>query len=277
MSKFERKFKNGDSVTVKSTGKTGTISGYSDKKYSVYISGSVFKYSTKNLEKTSEKVSEKDSKKFKVGDKVKINSKYDSKRHNKIGTIIKHHSLDWWTIQIPGFIGHDGNGDWGIPGNNDKYHVREDELTIISEESLKIGDRVKIKWPGSNSDGKIGTIVKYQGDSWWTVKIPGFDGHSGNVFDGTTDKRYILEKYLTKLPEEKESMKIEVKSTPKTSKTVSYPCFKKGLDHDSVVLFFNETSGITVEGNAGSFRTTRNPKKYGKPLENYSVTFSSIP
>ena len=147
----------------------------------------------------------------------------------------------------------------------------------MAKTKFKIGDRVKIKWPGSNSDGKIGTIVKYQGDSWWTVKIPGFDGHSGNVFDGTRDKWNVSEENLTKLSSEMQSMKIEVKSTPKTSKTVSYPCFKKGLDHDSVVLFFNETSGITVEGNAGSFRTTRNPKKYGNPLENYSVTFSSIP
>jgi ribosomal protein L21E len=202
MSKFERKFKNGDNVIVKSTGKTGTISGYSDKKYSVLISGRVYKYSTKNLEKTSEKVSEK----FQIGDKVKIN------------------------------------------------------------------------WTGDKSHGKIGTIVEKRSTDW-LVKIPGFKGHDGDIEDGTEDKWYVPEENLTKLPEETVTkfMKIEVKSTPKTSETVSYPCFKKGLDHDSVVLFFNETSGITVEGNVGSFRETRNPKKYGKPLENYSVTFSSIP
>jgi hypothetical protein len=70
---------------------------------------------------------------------------------------------------------------------------------------FKIGDKVIIDWVDNYADGMIGTIVKKFDDTLWTVKIPGFHGHDGDIFDGTYDKRFISELHLTKLPSEKKS------------------------------------------------------------------------
>ena len=158
----------------------------------------------------------------------------------------------------------------------------------MTKTKFKIGDRVKIKWPGDRSHGKIGTIVKYHGYFWCTIKIPGFDGHDGDIKDGTKDKRYVSEKYLIKLSSEMQSMKIEVKQTAKKTenlKKIVYPCFKKSNNGNGlVVLFFSETSGVVVDrGNSPSyhieqFLETWTPSTFFKiPLENYSASISSNP
>jgi hypothetical protein len=87
-----------------------------------------------------------------------------------------------------------------------------------------------------------------------------------------------LHKRHQKTPE-RNSMKIttNIRETPK--KQVTYPCFKFLNDNPKyVVLFFNRTSGIGVEGfGKNLFETNRNPENYSEPLENYSATFSSEP
>ena len=75
----------------------------------------------------------------------------------------------------------------------------------MTKTKFKIGDMVEIDWSGDKSHGKIGTIVKNCDASGWTVKIPGFDGHSGDIEDGTKDKRYVSEQYLIKLSSEIQS------------------------------------------------------------------------
>ena len=150
----------------------------------------------------------------------------------------------------------------------------------MAKTKFKIGDRVKIKWPGNRSDGKIGSIVKDCCDTIWTVKIPGFDGHSGGIEDGTTDKWYVSEENLIKLPAEKESMKIEVKQT---AKEIVYPCFKKSNNGNGlIVLFFKERKGIVVDQGlshweVGRYYKSWNMLVFSAPLENYSATISSKP
>ena len=151
----------------------------------------------------------------------------------------------------------------------------------MTKTKFKVGDRVKIDLPGDKSNGKIGTIVKKFDTDLLTVKIPGFDGHVGGIFDGTTYKWYVLEKNLIKLPEEKESMKIEVKSTPKTSKTISYPCFRRSTNECKfVVLFFNKNFGVVVDRGSSGWRngeTMDFESVQFETLQNYSVTISSQP
>jgi hypothetical protein len=62
---------------------------------------------------------------------------------------------------------------------------------------FKIGDKVQIVNIG-NLTGKIGTIVGKFDEPFWTVKVPGFFGHSGGIYDGTFDKWDISEEFLTK-------------------------------------------------------------------------------
>jgi ribosomal protein L24 len=150
---------------------------------------------------------------------------------------------------------------------------------------FKIGDRVKIV--DGCAKGEIGTIVKSStSPGVWTIKIPGFDGHVGDIEDGTTDKWYVSEENLTKLPPEKESMKIEVKQTKKTEKPkeIVYPCFRRSiLGTYMVVLFFSETSGIVVDQGiskkfcAGVFREDWVLSNFSEPLQNYSATISRNP
>ena len=146
---------------------------------------------------------------------------------NLYGYYLGTHQRDMFycQLQIPGFgFGHDGTGGRfsssrlePMPGikssGTDIYNVPIDILELVTKadqktSEFKIGDRVKIK-SGDKSDGKIGTIVKNYYIGLWTVKIPGFDGHSGDIEDGTKDKWYASEENLTKLPD---STKIEFKS-----------------------------------------------------------------
>ena len=156
----------------------------------------------------------------------------------------------------------------------------------MAKTKFKIGDRVKIKWPGNRSDGKIGTIVKDCCDTIWTVKIPNFKGHAGGIFDGTENKWSVSEEKLIKLPEETKSMKIEVKQTKKTekkSKETVYPCFKKSNNgNELIVLFFSEFKGLVVDpGTQTYWNVGRYFDRWGDfskdPLENYSATISSNP
>jgi hypothetical protein len=156
----------------------------------------------------------------------------------------------------------------------------------MTKTKFKVGDKVKISWTGDNSHGKIGTIVKKYNLFGWTVKIPGFDGHSGGIEDGTKDKWCVLEKHLTKLPPEKKSMKIEVKQTKKTEKPkeIVYPCFRKSSNgNDLIVLFFEETKGIVVDSGKSQdyhveqFRENWLPNTFLEPLQNYSAKISSNP
>jgi hypothetical protein len=170
------------------------------------------------------KVDQKTSE-FQVGDKVKI-SWNGNESDGKIGTIVRKHDDVRWTIKIPGFDGHYG----GIEdGTKDKWCISESNLTKLPVETVKeeikvsepcqekeiqmnkfkIDDKVKISWTGDNSHGKIGTIVRKHDDVRWTIKIPGFFGHSGGIEDGTKDKWCIHEKFLIKISD---STKIEFKN-----------------------------------------------------------------
>jgi hypothetical protein len=152
---------------------------------------------------------------------------------------------------------------------------------------FKVGDKVKINWPWHCAYGKIGTIVKKYHDNIWVIKIPGFDGHAGSIFDGTEDKWNFLEENLIKLPTEKKtkSMKIEVKQTKKTEKPkeITYPCFRKSSNgNELIVLFFEETKGIVVDPGTQAYWKSGQYYDFWcdffkAPLQNYSATISSQP
>ena len=64
---------------------------------------------------------------------------------------------------------------------------------------FKIGDKIIVYGSNDDANGRIGTIVnKYGSGTWWTIKIPGFDGHAGGIEDGTKDKWYLSEYHLKK-------------------------------------------------------------------------------
>jgi ribosomal protein L24 len=154
---------------------------------------------------------------------------------------------------------------------------------------FKVGDRVQIV--GGRANGMTGTIVKQYSNTIWTIKIPGFKGHDGNAnyrIPGNDDKWNLLESNLTKLPHEKESMKIEVKQTKKTAtkpKEIVYPCFREANNFPGlVVLFFSKNVGIVVDDDGsstyrinGEFGDYWNPEVFSEPLQNYSATIFSIP
>jgi hypothetical protein len=84
------------------------------------------------------KVDQKTSE-FQVDDKVKI-SWNGNESDGKIGTIVRKGCASSCVVKIPDIKGHDGNCNYGIPGNNDKWCVPEEYLTKLphEKESMKI-------------------------------------------------------------------------------------------------------------------------------------------
>jgi hypothetical protein len=76
---------------------------------------------------------------FLQGDKVKI-SWNGNESDGKIGTIVRKGCASSCVVKIPDIKGHDGNCNYGIPGNNDKWCVPEEYLTKLphEKESMKI-------------------------------------------------------------------------------------------------------------------------------------------
>ena len=76
-------------------------------------------------------------------------------------------------------------------------------------EEFKIGDKVRVREDSPNvlENFNEGTIVgKYEWKSHlgklgihWTVKIPEFVGHDGDIEDGTFDKWFFTGDELTKI------------------------------------------------------------------------------
>jgi hypothetical protein len=78
-------------------------------------------------------------------------------------------------------------------------------------------------------------------------------------------------------------MKIETchKTVEKKILKINYPCFRKSVNTNLVVLFFEQCVGVVVQGTyeqpIAKFSSSWVDEKFGEPLENYSATFTSEP
>lgn len=171
--------------------------------------------------------------KFNRGDKVRLKQGESKGTFNDpkmiayyLGT---HEKVDekFCQLQIPGFDGHSGIGGRfcdsvfsPVPGvatsGNDRLNVPIDILELVDEapkkNDFKIGDEVKIDWPGYECNGKIGTIVKIDDDDRIAIKIPDFNGYDGGIPDGTTDKWYFHFSNLSLISRPSQSKLSETKS-----------------------------------------------------------------